>query len=223
MHTVNYTKILESSKLYRASSDERKRQIIQAASNPLNRQLMEQLVDYLDPEYQTAEYVDPESDQHDNVDLSDDFDTADTDSAHGDVTEESSPDAPAANHTAIPDMEMPIPDQPEESTDAESVEDLDAPPADAEEPPEEVISEATDVDTDITVTLKEFLESDESTAGVSRISVREDANELWIYYQDRVNLNKIMSDVVEALHRSAYSSLEFNRLARTDNAIVFEL
>ena len=70
-------------------------------------------------------------------------------------------------------------------------------------------------------TIKGTLNSREDTAGVSRIVVKDD--ELWIHYQDSVNLNSIMEPVIYILNASGYTHLEFNRLARSSNAIVFEI
>ena len=54
--------------------------------------------------------------------------------------------------------------------------------------------------------------------GVVRIS--DDNDELWIHYNDKTNLNNIMEDVIEFMSEN-YEGYEFNRLARTENAIVF--
>lgn len=69
--------------------------------------------------------------------------------------------------------------------------------------------------------IKGTLNIREDTKGVSRIFVKD--NELWIYYQDKVNLNSVMEPVIEVLNSVGFTNLEFNRLARTDNAIVFEI
>lgn len=68
--------------------------------------------------------------------------------------------------------------------------------------------------------IKGILNSREDTAGVSRVSTKDD-KEVWIYYNDNVNLNDVMVQVIEELNRPGYTYLEFNRLARSDNAIVF--
>lgn len=68
--------------------------------------------------------------------------------------------------------------------------------------------------------LKSTLNSRADTAGVSRVSMKE--NELWIYYNDSTNLNNVMTDVIECLASEEYKQFEFNRLARSDNAVVFE-
>ena len=57
------------------------------------------------------------------------------------------------------------------------------------------------------------------TAGVNRVAIKND--ELWIYYNDDVNLNNVMADVINVINAANYKYFEFNRLARTDNAIVF--
>lgn len=63
----------------------------------------------------------------------------------------------------------------------------------------------------------------EETKGVSRIMVKEDNTELWIHYEDNVNLNNVMSNVILVLNSCGYYYLQFNRLARSENAIVFEI
>lgn len=57
------------------------------------------------------------------------------------------------------------------------------------------------------------------TAGVNRVQMKND--ELWIYYNDDINLNNVMANVIGVLNAANYQYFEFNRLARTDNAIVF--
>lgn len=59
------------------------------------------------------------------------------------------------------------------------------------------------------------------TAGVLRISL--DNNELWIYYKDEVNIGDIMVNVIEVLNGANYTYLTFSRLARSNNAIVFDI
>ena len=67
--------------------------------------------------------------------------------------------------------------------------------------------------------IKGILNSREDTCGVSR--VQETQKEVWIYYNDSVNLNDMMVPVIEELNRPGYTYLTFNRLARSENAIVF--
>ena len=67
--------------------------------------------------------------------------------------------------------------------------------------------------------IKGLLNPSSDTAGVSRIRCKDD--EAWVYYNDDVNLNDVMVPAIELLNRPGYTYLEFNRLARSDNAIVF--
>ena len=74
---------------------------------------------------------------------------------------------------------------------------------------------------DVVHELKGALNLKDDTAGVNRVQVKQ--NELWIYYNDSVNLNSVMNPVLDYLNSASYNYLEFNRLARSDNAIVFEI
>lgn len=69
--------------------------------------------------------------------------------------------------------------------------------------------------------IKSLLNMSADTSGVTRVSIRD--NELWIYYNDKTNLNNVMSLAIDALMAASYYYLEFNRLARTDNAMVFQI
>lgn len=68
--------------------------------------------------------------------------------------------------------------------------------------------------------IKGTLNSKDDTSGVSRVGVK-DNKEVWVYYNDNVNLNDVMVPVIEQMNASGYNYLEFNRLARSDNAVVF--
>lgn len=73
-------------------------------------------------------------------------------------------------------------------------------------------------------TIKGTLNAREDTKGVSRIEVKgSDATELWIYYNDDSNLNDKMIEVISVLNSTGYTYLKFNRLARSNNAIVFDV
>jgi len=69
--------------------------------------------------------------------------------------------------------------------------------------------------------IKGTLNAREDTKGVNRLQVKED--ELWIYYNDDVNLNDTMVEVIGVLNSTGYTYLKFNRLARSNNAIVFDI
>lgn len=69
--------------------------------------------------------------------------------------------------------------------------------------------------------VKGLLNSRSETAGVNRILVKD--NEFWIYYNDNINLNNVMGTAIELLNAANYYYLDFNRLARSENAIVFQI
>lgn len=65
------------------------------------------------------------------------------------------------------------------------------------------------------------LNSIDNTSGVYRVTCVE-PNEVWVYYKDDINLNNVMPNVIDVLASSGFYYLTFNRLARTQNAMVFE-
>lgn len=70
-------------------------------------------------------------------------------------------------------------------------------------------------------TIQGTLNAREDTKGVTRLQVKD--QELWVYFNDEVNLNDKMIDVIEVLNSTGYTYLKFNRLARSNNAIVFDV
>lgn len=72
--------------------------------------------------------------------------------------------------------------------------------------------------------LQGTLDLSEDTEGVARIYIKETDNdsELWIYYSDDVNLNSKLFNVVQLVEQ-AYPFVSFNRMARSDNAVVFDI
>ena len=70
-------------------------------------------------------------------------------------------------------------------------------------------------------TIQGTLNAREDTKGVTRLQVKD--NELWIYFNDDSNLNDKMIDVIEVINSTGYTYLKFNRLARSNNAIVFDV
>lgn len=69
--------------------------------------------------------------------------------------------------------------------------------------------------------IKGLLNSRQDTSSVNRILIKD--NEFWVYYNDSINLNNVMGPAIELLNAANYYYLEFNRLARSDNAIVFQI
>ena len=131
-----------------------------------------------------------------------------------DASNEASANAPLENsENAKPDVHEPSTDKPEKS----------------EKAPEPIDSSTItslpriDVTDNLNLEFKDImgmLNSKDDTCGVIRISENQ-PNEAWIYYNDSTNLNDVMVPVIEQLNRPGYTYLSFNRLARSENAIVF--
>ena len=218
-----------SSKLFAVSS--RKAEIRAAASNPINQNLMQQLSTALDKSYQKAEYLLDEEDQEK-------LRQAQTESAEPEVEETEESEVTEETGTEPKEHSAP-PAKPSnlhsKFKEAEKNMSEDEPSETAEGAPTDTgsvdtkMEVATDIDNgiedngiqdtkSIADSVKAALNDNAETAGVSRTAVKDD--ELWVYYEDSINLNKVMASAIETLNNLDYG-LEFNRLARSDNAIVF--
>lgn len=208
-----------SSKLYLSSK--RQSAIKAAIEDPINVELVKQLRSYLDEDYQDPSYVDT-GEPKNSSEVSDEFSADMSTSKRGGASDHSAPPAPrgklsdaVSRSEAEQEPEGPGPEVPE----AEN------------EPGPEPTNESTHVaGSPITASeccskfdvhsLLGTLNAIADTAGVVRVVQKSD--EIWIYYSDNINLNSVMEAVIYQLMLSMYP-LEFNRLARTDNAIVFQL
>jgi len=65
------------------------------------------------------------------------------------------------------------------------------------------------------------LNARDDTKGVCRAIIKD--SEIWIHYNDNINLNNVMEPAIALLNAAGYGNLDFNRLARTENAIVFTI
>ena len=224
-----------ASKLYRASK--RKDKINAALVNSANAGLIQQLSEDLDKEYQQMNIQNQKAKEAKN----------DAENAQAQGAEETHENGvpkslssglsggsfnPATDLVSYPEGEEgEMPEGEEgEMPEGEATPDEEAPAdTEIEEATQVDVNEVTDPNESILSqieeneeTLKEGLNSNKSTAGVSRISLKAKDNEEWIYYNDDVNLNNVMIDVIDYVSKIC-KELEFNRLARSDNAIVFEI
>jgi hypothetical protein len=220
------TQVIFASKVYKTS---RRKQAIQSALMlPNNEGLVQQLADALDEEYRplaqdpndpTTQKADEAKDPLDPG-LDDDFDV-ESNLVH--VSDNPGGSGPLGPKPSADDIDVDGPDG--DGPDMEDKPDGDEP--DVEEgvddsAPEEPVEESTKINAccDLDVSLiKGTLNANADTAGVARIVTKE--KELWIYYNDDINMNDVMIDVVDYLNASGQTNLEFNRLARSDNAMVF--
>lgn len=218
-----------ASKLFKASPNQSK--IIAAMDDPVNIELVKQLDEYIGDEYK--DLLNPPEPEADDADVNNEPEASD----NGAEFDEGSSDV----NINIGSKPTPLADKYEED-----LEGLDAAPDDSETDSDEgaatVTESATQVggkkvmaDTaiinppinldptlrNIAGEIKGTLNARTSTAGVSRVNLKND--ELWVYYNDDINLNNVMDDALSVLSAINYTFLVFNRLARTDNAIVFTI
>ena len=173
-----------------------------------NIELLQQLIGDLDEEFQTLNTVAPE--------LNDQKDTEESDSNKTDNSVESN------EPTKSPSVGQPVsftPSSEKEEPDDNS--DSVVPDQESEDTVQEPVEESTKIHVIPLDEIKGTLNHVADTAGVSRIEMKD--HELWIFYNDEVNLNNIMTEVIELLNNTGYTYLSFNRLARSNNAIVFEI
>lgn len=199
-----------SSKLYKGSK--RKPEIRAALNDPLNQELVVQLREYLN---------EPELDKKVEVSPTPETATSGGGGSFGGSSGGEFSSGGADFEESVPpddvdvDTDVSIPE--ELADDAEDV-------AESSDAAGRSISASTSIPPDWVLPADEIqglLNAKAETAGVSRI--RQLNREAWIHYGDRYNLNDVMNNVIFALNASGYTMLEFNRLARTENAIVFEI
>lgn len=222
-----------SSKLYVTST--RKDRIHAAMQDPINAELVQQIEDYLsDDAKQELEVAQAQEsapvESNPDAPMSDDLGES-TPSAGG-----GRPSSGPSHSSFTGDVLKDFGD--DELADVEPMEDAEAPAGDADVPeaPEavesvtkegEAITGSTNIESMVfslaseVPVIKGTLNSMEQTSGVSRIELKPE--ELWIYYEDKVNIGDIMVDVIEALNGANYTYLSFSRLARSNNAIVFDI
>lgn len=211
-----------ASTLYKASKN--KAAIKSALKDPINAELVHQLREYLDDDVReklekpSYEFNTPGMFSEDNVDV--DFD---------EMTEDNEESAKSPRGGSIkPATFTSKSDHMDDLEDFESDKDSEEPvpataPVDTESDSEEAsVESATIIQNKLDLeSMQGTLNSREDTAGVSYILQKDD--ELWIHYNDSVNLNNVMENVVRLFRDLGYDNLTFNRLARSANAIVFEI
>lgn len=212
-------------KMFRCSP--RKDFIISAMQNPVNHELVQQLRDYIDVD-QPDEMVKDNNNANRNPETSQQVDTANEQLPAGFERGSFLARTPGLVVDEIEDVPDPSDDMDanydqgatNDSSQAEETEEAD----DIEAKPEhEEVQESTKVvaDTLIPEHIKGTLNIDDATAGVSRAVIKD--KELWLYYNDSINLNNVMTEVLDKVNSANFSTLSFSRLARSDNAIVFDI
>lgn len=235
-----------ASKFYK--NNPRKDKIKAALQNPNNLQLVQQISDYLDEDYKqyTEEGQKAEEEKLEEVQTVEPEVTEEPTSKSPSDENNAPKSINKPSHTSKPSAE-PIkeikPNKSEKPEDKDEAADKEPAPA-PEKSEEKKVEESTIVEgesvtascytpskaeqvianiPDMVDEIAGLLNNHEDTKGVARIMIKEDNKEMWIHYEDSVNLNNVMSNVIMLLNASGYVHLIFNRLARTDNAVVFEI
>lgn len=194
-----------ASKLYKSSTNQYK--IRAALDNPVNSELVKQLDEYIGEEYKSNKHLQDSDDFDDN----ENSDSKPESFVSDDDTVNKIDDSDISSDQNSDDSE---PDSDEEATASVQIK-------------KTGIMSNTNISTDynmllgIAGELKGTLNARSDTMGVIRTLVKDD--ELWIYYNDNINLNNVMTSVIDLLNAANYYYLIFNRLARTENAIVFAI
>ena len=64
----------------------------------------------------------------------------------------------------------------------------------------------------------------EETKGATHATLRgTSSNEIWVFYDDEVDLSKILGDIDQVIKESGYYFIDFNRVARDEHAVVFNV
>lgn len=232
-------KAIFSSTIYRASTPQQQAKIRTALADPVNMELVQQLRSYLDEPYQDPAFLNPpESSDTEHKSSESNEPTADDTYMEPDTSDASEVKAPRpvshfpkqteppANMNSIssepseeaePDSSNSQPKPDEGSTDSADTEDQEVQTSTSVNSSRRCHSDVSS----LLDPLKGSLNARQDTCGVNRIIKRDD--ELWVYYDDKVNLNNVMGSVIELVNALGYNNLEFNRLARSDNAIVFQI
>ena len=227
-----------ASKLFRCST--RQDKIRAAISNPINAPLVAQLKSYLNDEYTKISEPDkditltPSNDDNsvdDNLgDTQGERDVSPNTSSHTTSAPRRAPHQPSTNGPSMDDIVVGDPSS-EDDTEVDPTQSDDSdeltPTPDTTEANSSVNVDKSSIKSNHEcniISIDEItglLNSDSSTSGITRGKLLD--KELWLYYNDSVNLNNIMSNVINILDASGHTQLTFNRLARSDNAMGFDV
>lgn len=225
-------KSIYASKLFIASK--RKEQIKAALLAEANSGLVQQLAEDLDEQYQTPENLGKEEEKPaenanakaEGNEFNDFIVDEDVDPKKDLVTMDDLGKSSGGLHKSTPPLKPSEEGPSEEKPKSDTSELMPESPANEKSAPEPEASTQVENKTEVKAAtisdlnvLKGTLNSRQETSGVIRVAEKD--NEIWIYYNDDINLNDVMVDVIEAITSLDVQPLEFNRLARSDNAVVF--
>lgn len=176
-------------------SNKHRDQIKSAITDPINHELVQQLSEYIDWDDVDEEVIDELKGENNKDDVNEEEISED------EINDEDKPDKPS--RLANSDKPDTL-DKPEDNK--------------TEEPEEPELDSATHISLNkIESAIKTTLTQLQSSKDINLISIK--GNEIWVRYNDTINLNDIMYDTIKCVTDN--TDLTFNRLARFDNSIVF--
>lgn len=184
-------------------SNKHRDQIKSAITDPINKELIQQLSEYIDWDDVDEEVIDELKGEDNKEDVSDE-EVPEEQISEDEINDEDKPDKPHKHDKPSRPANSEKPDKPEEDK--------------IEEPEEPDLDSATHISSNkIEATIKTTLTQLQSSKDINLISIK--GNEIWVRYNDTINLNDIMYDTIKCVTDN--TDLTFNRLARFDNSIVF--
>lgn len=204
-----------ASKIFKASN--RKEKILSAFNTSgLNIQLTVQSPDSVEDAYK------PMTRKPDTSPEPQDEENKDENQSIRDSKHSASPSGSHSSSSSLPSFDDLV-DVPDFSDVSDEPSDSDEPAPEPNSNPDDDIAESTDIsgvtDIDTESTVKSALDTADPSIQSNRVKYKGD--ELWIYYNDDINLNNIMTDVIDLVEDKC-PYMQFNRLARSENAIVFQ-
>ena len=218
---------IQNSKIFKGST--RQAKILAAASDPRNKELVEQLESYVSvDEYQKLE-AELEEAQEELEEAQEDSDFDVDEFAEGTELDEEF-DSKSKSSAAPLDFEERGSDMDDFEEDSDSDIETDQPESEDVEESTKVSGAAVEAATSATLeTIQQavtaipgVLNLIDETNGVLYAAFR-DKQEIWIYYNKEVDLSKILESVVSILHNGGYNFLTFSRVNRDVHAIIFSI
>lgn len=231
--------LIMSSELFKSSKNKSK--ILSTISNPINKELVKQLESYVKVSDLTEDDNSEGSKLDDSTESNSSYQETNTNDTSSEDTQKSE-----QTHTSNPASFVPNDsydtsetDDREETSSEGSDEDNNTEDESSDDSGSNDVNESTStnkteiksstyVTADIVAKavneLPGALNLSDDTKGVDYAAFKtnaNNANEVWIYYDSEVDVSKILSNVVTYLLSSGYYYLQFNRVSRDDNALVF--
>lgn len=203
-----------SSIIFRASR--RKASILASMSNPINKELIEQISEVCDTPDSEQDSPRPKKASRFTITKSTKSDQAEESNSEDDATGEDSKKLDTADSES--DSSTDTDSNSAESGNSDSTDQRSEVDTTRKSDNENSIDSSIHMQSVPVKNLQTILNSTELTSGVR--DVYDSSDDLWIYYNDTINLNSVMDNVISSM-RTLLPDVMFNRLARTSNAIVF--